>query len=386
MHYRPFGKTGFEVSALGMGCMRLPTADGVPCSAAVDTHEAVRLIRAAVDGGVNYLDTAYPYHGGHSEEVVGLALKDGYREKTRIASKSPVFLMEQAEDFERILELQLKRLGVDCIDFYLLHALSLNTWTNRALKFDLLTKMDRARRQGKIRYLGFSYHDSGFEEFRTILDGWDQWDFCQIQLNYIDTQNQAGIQGLEYAASHGVGVVIMEPLLGGGLASPPEQVRRVLDRLEPAKAPVEWALDFLWDRPEVGVILSGMSTRAQLDQNLICAGQARPGMLNAGQHALFEQARTTFETMALVPCTRCTYCMPCPFGVDIPGVFDAYNQTVSRGDQAASERYAVLEGGASLCRACRRCEKACPQGIAVSERMPVIHEYFARLETADSDK
>ena len=381
MQYRAFGNTGYEVSALGMGCMRMPTTDGVPCGKNVDEKEAVRMIRAAVDGGVNYLDTAYPYHGGRSEEVVGLALKDGYRDKTRIASKSPVFLLEQAEDFDRILDIQLKRLGADCIDFYLLHALSLNTWTNKALKFDLLTKMDKARGQGKIRHLGFSYHDKGFEEFRTIVDGWDQWDFCQIQLNYTDVYHQAGVEGLEYAASKGLGVVIMEPLLGGKLANPPEQVRRVIDRLEPPKSPVEWALDYLWDRPEVGIILSGMSSGEQIVSNLAYADRARTGMLGAEERALFEQARVTFETMALVPCTKCSYCMPCPFGVDIPGVFDAYNRTVSHGGKAAADRYDALGGNAALCRRCRRCEKACPQHIAVSERMPIIDDWFRHLDT-----
>lgn len=371
MQYRSFGKTGEEVSALGFGTMRLPLKDGSPAN--IDEREAVRMLRQAIDAGLNYVDTAYMYHDGMSESLVGKALRDGYRQKTYIATKSPVWMLEQPSDFECILEEQLSRLETDVIDFYLLHSMSRKTWEEIALPFELIPRIERARAQGKIRHIGFSFHDE-FEAFRTIVDGYDGWEFCQIQLNYIDVAHQAGLQGLAYAAARGLGVVIMEPLLGGKLAAPPESVRRILP---PERTPVEWALDFLWDRPEVGPILSGMSTMQQVEDNLAFASRSRAGMLEDEQRRLFEQARVAYETMALVPCTKCAYCMPCPFGVDIPRIFEAYNRTASVSLEEARTQYQALEGLADLCRQCGKCQRVCPQQIAIPELMPQIHAAFA---------
>ena len=230
-----------------------------------------------------------------------------------------------------------------------------------------------------IRNIGFSFHDS-HEAFLKILNGYDGWDFCQLQLNYIDVENQAGLRGLEEAAAKGLGVIVMEPLLGGKLANPAPGVRAVLPS---SRTPVEWALDFLWDRPEVSLLLSGMNAMEQVSDNLAYAGRARPGMLTTEDRAMFRRAKTVYDTMALVPCTKCAYCMPCPFGVDIPGVFEAYNRTAVNMNEAR-DLYAGLEGHrADLCRACRRCERNCPQHIAISTTMKAIPPVFAKDGAGD---
>lgn len=369
---RPFGGTGLRVSALGFGMMRLPqTPDG-----AIDEPEAIAIVRRAIDQGLNYVDTAYFYHDGKSEGLVGKVLQDGYREKTYVATKAPVYSFKGPEDFDRVLEEQLARLGIDTIDFYLLHALDAKEWREKVLAFGLLDKMEAARAAGKIRYIGFSFHDNN-AAFREILDGYGHWDFCQIQYNYVDVANQAGTDGLEYAASKGLAVIVMEPLLGGKLALPPESVRRVL----PAeKTPVEWALDFVWDRPEVSLLLSGMSNARQVEDNLTYASRCEPGMLE-GRRELFGEAKAAYDTMAKVPCTKCAYCMPCPFGVNIPGVFEAYNRSAVSMEEA-KELFARLEGGPDRCRACHKCEKRCPQHIEVSARMPEVQKLFREEDSA----
>ena len=228
MQYRRFGKLDWRPSALGFGCMRLPTTDGNPMSGCVDESEAVRMIRHGIDNGINYVDTAYPYHTGKGELAVGKALADGYREKVMLATKSPVFLISRAEDFDRYLDEQLKKLQTDHFDFYLLHALDRQRWENIILKHRVLDRAEAALKDGRISQLGFSFHDN-LSAFKHIIDGYDGWTFCQIQYNYMDTENQAGTVGLKYAASKGLAVVVMEPILGGRLANPPAEIRRMFD-------------------------------------------------------------------------------------------------------------------------------------------------------------
>lgn len=371
MHYRKFGNTGLEVSALGFGAMRLPTME-TNGEEIIDEVKAIDMIRHAIDEGVTYVDTAYPYHGGMSELLVGKALKDGYREKTLLATKCPVWEINNEEDFDRILSEQLTKLQVESIDFYLLHALDSDKVKNKVEKFNLISKMEKAKAEGKIKYIGFSFHDE-YEVFKDLVDCYDKWDFCQIQFNYINTDYQAGVKGLEYAASKGLGVIVMEPLLGGKLANPPKNVKEVLSN---DKTPVEWALDYIWNRPEVSLLLSGMSTMEQTKDNIIYAKRAEIGMLDVVQQDMFEQAKVIYDTMALVPCTKCAYCMPCPFGLDIPKIFEAYNTTASVSKEKAVELYEAIKTRANECRTCRRCEKECPQHIEISSVMEAVSLEF----------
>lgn len=264
MQYRDFGKTGVKTSILGFGAMRLPIV-GEDVSQ-IDEEKAIEMIRYAIEHGVNYVDTAYPYHMGNSEKIVGKALKDGYREKVFLATKSPVWQVERHEDFERFLDQQLEKLQTDHVDMYLMHALDKERWEKiKALRF--FEFFERAKAQRKIRFAGFSFHDK-YPIFKEIVDGYDGWDFCQIQLNYMDVNYQAGVRGLKYAASKGLAVVIMEPLKGGKLAKLPQKVQDILKRSGKNWSAVEWSLRWLGNFPEVSVILSGMSTLEHVKENV----------------------------------------------------------------------------------------------------------------------
>ena len=368
MQYRKMGKTGVLVSALGFGCMRFPINE----DNTINEDLAISMLRHAIDSGVNYVDTAYPYHQGTSELVVGKALKDGYREKVYLADKLPVWLLESEDDFDKYLDEQLEKLGTDHIDFYLLHALSKERFEEKVKKFNLTKKLEEARAAGKIRYIGFSFHDS-LDIFKEIIDYYDGWDFCQIQYNYINLTHQAGTEGLEYAASKGLGVIIMEPLLGGKLAN---LAPHVAEAFPEGKAHVEYALDYLWDKAEVSLLLSGMSTPEQVEDNLLYAGRSHVGMVTEEDRKAYAKAKEIFDKMALVNCTKCAYCMPCPFGLNIPELFAAYNMTASHGMTPANEAYAALSTKADACRACHHCEKECPQHIKISEIMPKVAKIF----------
>ena len=361
MQYRTFGRTGIAVSALGFGTMRLPLAQ----EEKVDEAEAIAILRHAIDSGVNYVDTAYPYHQGNSERVVGKALQDGYREKTYLADKCPVWLVEKEEDFERILDEQLEKLQTDHIDFYLLHALNRERLEEKVKKFHLVDHMKKAREAGKIRFLGFSFHDS-LDVFKEIVDYSDDWDFCQIQYNYINVDYQAGMEGLRYAAQKGLAVVIMEPLLGGRLANLSAHVAEVFSK---EKSPVEHALDFLWDQPEVSLLLSGMSSRQQVEDNLAYADRSAVGCLKEEEKEAYRKAKEIYDSMSMVGCTGCAYCMPCPFGLNIPEIFKAYNLYGLHGLNPAKEAYEKLGVLADACRSCHHCEKECPQNLKISQVM-----------------
>jgi predicted aldo/keto reductase-like oxidoreductase len=367
MHYRSFGKTGETVSALGFGMMRLPTnADGT-----TDTQWAIDTLRYAIDHGVNYVDTAYVY--GDSEVVTGLCLQDGYREKVMLATKLPVIRLTCPEDFDRILDEQLARLQTDHIDAYLLHALGRDRWENCVLKYNILERAEQAKADGRIRYLGFSFHDS-LDAFRTILNGYDKWDFCQIQLNYMDVNYQAGLQGLQEAHEKGLGVVIMEPLRGGRLAELPDGVAQLLPG-----APVESGLNFLWDRKEISVVLSGMSAMEQVVQNIAYAGKAHPGMLSDAQRQQCIQAGDQLRKLLSINCTGCHYCDVCPQSIAIADIFALSNQAQLDGDwRAASEAYRRLsDRDAAKCIACGACVQQCPQQIPIPEKLQKLHKRLA---------
>jgi predicted aldo/keto reductase-like oxidoreductase len=249
MQYRKFGKLKWQSSALGFGCMRLPIIGGK--SENIDEPEAIRMIRFAIDQGVNYVDTAYGYHGKMSEIVVGKALQDGYRQKVHLATKLPVWLVEKTEDYDRLLNEQLEKLRTETVDMYLFHSLNHNSW-QKVVELGLLERALAARADGRIRYIGFSFHDD-LNTFKQIIDGFAEWDFCQIQYNYMDIENQAGTEGLRYAAARGLGVVVMEPLLGGKLARNVPAVDKIWQMAEVKRKPADWALQWLWSQPEVSV-------------------------------------------------------------------------------------------------------------------------------------
>ena len=373
MKYRRFGQLDWQVSALGFGCMRLPTVGGDRTQ--IDEPLATRMVRYAIDHGVNYLDTAYPYHGGESERFLGRALQDGYREKVRLATKLPVRMVERTEDFDRFLNEQLDKLQTEQIDYYLFHGLRTPRWQT-VQELGLLREAERAMADGRIRYLGFSFHDT-FELFREILDSYDGWTFCQFQYNYMNEEYQAGTAGLEYAAGKGLATVIMEPLLGGKLANPPAPVQALWDSAPQQRSGVEWALQWLWTKPEVSVVLSGMSAMEHVVENVASAGRSGVGLLGAEELALVEQARQQYEALCPIPCTGCGYCMPCPNGVDIPRVFATFNNGVMyNAFGEARQRYGRMAEGsrASACIACLECEALCPQDIPISEWMTVVHE------------
>lgn len=381
MKYRKFGKLDFQVSALGFGAMRLPTeGSGMGSDRLSDKiveDEAIRMIRYAIDNGVNYIDTAYVYHKCCGEIILGKALKDGYRDKVMLATKSPVWMIKSAEDFDRMLDEQLSKLQTDCIDCYLLHALSKDRWRDIVLKFDLLKRAEAAKQAGKIKYLGFSFHDQG-DVFTEIIDGYDKWDFCQIQYNYMDIENQTGTKGLKYAASKGIAVVIMEPLLGGRLANPPKDIQAIIDEGGTKRSSSDLALQWLWDQSEVSVVLSGMSNMKQVEENIASANNSGVGILDSDEFKIIERIRQKYNERAAVPCTACYYCMPCPNNVDIPRNFELYNGGVVHDDVAGSRtvynNFVDKANRASACVDCKICEDKCPQRIPISEWMPKVHK------------
>jgi predicted aldo/keto reductase-like oxidoreductase len=375
MQYRKFGKLDWNASVLGFGCMRLPTVDGNPNGPNINEAEAVRMIRHALDRGVNYFDTAYIYHEGNSETVLGKALR-GHRDRVKIATKSAVWLIEKEADFDRMLNEQLRKLQTDYIDFYLLHALDKSRWSEIVPKYKLLEKAGAAIRDGRIRHLGFSFHDN-YESFAEIMNGYDGWTFCQIQYNYMDTENQAGTQGLKLAAAKGLAVVIMEPLLGGRLARPPSSIGEVIERSSVKRTPADWGLQWLWDQPEVTVVLSGMSNMEQVKANLDSASDARGHSFQAADLKVIAELQQKYRERAAIPCTKCNYCMPCPNGVDIPADFEFYNEAfLHENIPDARFRYQIFvpeAARASACVACHECEDKCPQKIPISEWMPKVH-------------
>lgn len=380
MKYRKLGKLDCMVSALGFGAMRLPTDGNLlesdRLSGNIVETEAIRMLRFAIDRGVNYVDTAYGYHNGNSEIVTGKALKDGYRDKVMLATKSPTWLIKKTEDFERLLDEQLNKLQTDRIDFYLLHSLSGNSWRNVTLRLNILERAEAAKQAGKIKHLGFSFHDKE-DAFIEIVDGYDKWDFCQIQYNYMDIDNQAGVKGLKYAAAKGLGVIIMEPLLGGRLANPPADVREIFEGSATKRSPSEWALGWLWNQPEVSLVLSGMSSMRQVEENIAAAGRAEAWLFGPEELEVIERVRRKYQERSAIPCTGCSYCMPCPNEVNIPRNFELYNGSVIHDDVSASRttynNFFAERNRAGSCVQCRICEEKCPQRIPISEWMPNVH-------------
>jgi len=379
--YRRFGRLDWRVSALGFGAMRLPVIDGDP--GRIDEEEAIRMIRYAIDHGVNYVDTAYPYHRGNSEVVVGKALEDGYRERVKLATKMPTWLINSQADMDRFLDEQLGKLQTDCIDFYLLHGLRRSRWP-KLLELDVFEWAENAMANGRIRHLGFSFHDE-YALFKEIVDSYDGWTLCQIQYNYMDTEYQAGTRGLRYAASRGLAVVVMEPIAGGRLAiTPPPGVQALWEETEVKRSPAEWALQWVWNHPEVSVALSGMSTMEHVVENVESAGRSGPGTLTEADLRLIDRVRQKYREYGFIGCTNCRYCTPCPEGVAIPEIFEILNEYYARDrDEATKAKYRELiaaEHRASRCVRCGRCEEFCPQQLPIRR---LLSQAARRLEGND---
>ena len=377
MEYRRFGSIDWQPSALGFGCMRFPVLDAD--NSRIDEKLAAEMLLHAIDHGVNYIDTAYPYHGGTSEGFVGRTLEGAYRDKVKLATKLPSWKIEKAADFDFYLNEQLDRLKTEQIDFYLLHALNTDYWEN-INRFGVLDWVEKAQADGRIKQIGFSFHDE-YPVFKRIIDAYEKWDFCQIQYNFMDQAYQAGKKGLQYAAARGIGVVIMEPLRGGRLIDPPKGIQEIWDRAEAQRTAAEWSLQWLWNQPEVSLVLSGMSTLEQVQENIASASTSGIGTLSNADLDLIAEAKKTYEGFQLVPCTNCGYCVPCPEGVDIPRILKIYNDGIMY-DKVESAKADYLmwvpaENKADLCVVCGECLDKCPQDIPISDWMEKIHQEYA---------
>jgi predicted aldo/keto reductase-like oxidoreductase len=376
MEYREFQGLEWKPSALGVGAMRLPVTGNDQSK--VDIPEAARMIRYAIDHGVNYLDTAYFYHGGNSETAVGEALRDGYREKIMLATKFPYREVKSLEDFDPAFERQLKRLKTDRIDFYLLHGVHRPVWETLR-DMGIVDWLEDKVSKGYLRYLGFSFHDD-YDYFTQVVDAYDNWTFAQIHFNYMDVDYQAGRRGLEYAAGKGLGVIIMEPLRGGQLALPPESVAKVWRNTGKDRSAVEWAFRWLWDYPEISLVLSGMSTMDQIVENVDIAARAGNSRLDEDERSVYKEVRQAYKDLSPIPCTGCRYCMPCPNGVEIPAIFRIYGEMLMYGNRRmAKMRYSGgpwglrPEQNASNCIECGECLEKCPQHITIPDWLKKVH-------------
>lgn len=378
MNYRVNPKNNDKLSALGFGCMRFDR----------DEKEVEKQIIHAIENGVNYFDTAYLYP--NSEAILGRVLAKGYRDRIKIATKMPPHTIKKYEDFDRIFLTELERLQTDYIDYYLIHMLpDITTW-NRLLRLGVEKWITEKKQKGQIINIGFSYH-GGRDEFIKLVDIYD-WEFCLLQYNYLDENKQAGISGIKYASSKGLPVMVMEPLRGGKLVTNlPKEVDSIWDNAYVKRSPAEWAFRWLWNQPEITVVLSGMNSLEMLNENIRVASETNVNSFTKEDFELFDKVKGILNDKIKIPCTGCNYCMPCPKGVDIPTCFSCYNDKEIEGRFAAIGKYIMQTSvknqphNASLCVKCGLCESHCPQKIPIREELTKVTKsmegfYFKPLQ------
>ncbi len=373
MNYRTNQKNGDELSILGFGCMRLPVKAGI-----IDEARAIKMIRDSIEKGVNYFDTAYIYHGGQSESLLGKALQDGYRPRVKIATKLPPYMVKKLNNAKKIMLTQLEKLHTDYIDYYLLHMLTDKAMYDKMASLGVMEWLEELKAKGTIRNIGFSFHGSR-RDFEMIVKAYP-WDFCQIQYNYLDENNQATVSGLKLAHSLGIPVIVMEPLRGGKLVNNlPKEVLKTFKSFHPEWTPAEWGLRWIWNHKEVNVVLSGMSIEDQVNENIRIATDAASDSLSEDELKVFGEVKSIMNEKIKVPCTGCGYCMPCPCGVDIPGCFSNYNDKFLLGEKLNRWKYAQTLGVlsekpafASKCIECGKCEPHCPQNIEIRKELKSV--------------
>ncbi len=380
MQYRQMPKSNDKLSVLGYGCMRLPTRFGSMQS--IDKEKALQQIRGAIDAGVNYIDTAWFYHAGESESFIGeYVLKDGYREKVNIATKLPCMMIHKKSKIEELFNKQLEKLQVEYIDYYLLHSLDGSSW-DRMLSLDIIEFMNKIKSEGKIRHMGFSFHGK-HEDFVRIVDSYD-WDFAQVQFNILDENFQAGIKGIEYASSKGLGIIVMEPLRGGALVGKiPKEVKQIYDDAPIKRSAADWAFRWIYNHPAVTLVLSGMNDDEHIKENIKVATESLPDSLTEEEISIIDNVRDKYLEIMQVGCTGCAYCMPCPAGINIPGAFKRLNDYHMFSKLNAKVFHIYFAGimtddgkphWTNSCINCGKCEKACPQNIEIRKEFKKVQK------------
>ncbi|MHA1672747.1 MAG: aldo/keto reductase [Promethearchaeota archaeon] len=381
MKHRKIETMDWSTSVLGFGCMRLPTI-GEGDAKKINEPKAIEQIRYGIDSGINYVDTAWPYHNKTSETLVGKALLDGYREKVCLVTKAPIWEYKVSDDFDKCLQIQLDKLQVDHVDIYLLHALNKDRFS-KVKELNVLESAIRAKEKGLIRFIGFSFHGN-YEVFRDIIDAF-AWDICQIQFNYLDINSQATEKGLIYAGEKNIPVIIMEPLRGGKLVRETPQTKEIVENAHVKRTLAEWAFQFVWNYPQVKVVLSGMNTIEMIKENIESASNSEINSLTPEDFKVIWQLRDAYQGMMVVPCTQCEYCMPCSSGVDIPTNLQLLNEAAWTGsakemqvwfDGLAQSPDDLKEkpdsGAAQLCIECNECLDKCPQSIQIPDEMKKV--------------
>lgn len=381
MLYNTLGKTKLKVSRLGFGTMRLPTINS---NADIDEVQAAEMLKYGIENGINIIDTAFPYHSkeldgnGNSERFVGEFLKESsMRDEIILQTKSPSWLMEEKSDFERYLDIQLEKLQTDYVDIYLLHSLTVPDW-NKVENLGVLDFLDDCLSSGKVRHVGFSSHIE-IDYLIEILDAYPKWEVALTQMNYLDEYYQSGIMGLNYLKEINVGSMIMEPLRGGRLVQNiPSEVQQLWNTSEKKRSPVEWALQYLWNRDDVDCVLSGMTNLNQVKENIKIA--SAEDIISEGDNELIREVARTYRTFLGNDCTRCGYCMPCPHGVDIINCLTEYNIAHMMNDPKASamQYFSLIDedSRADSCINCEECIPFCTQMLNIPEELEKVHEYF----------